>query len=186
MRPFDFPQRATEAAAGVLASEDSTRRDFLTRVAVFGAAFAARPVHSLLRPEPASASCPGPGGCGGYSVFCCSLNKFGNNDCPDGTAVGGWWYADVSTFTCATGKRFYLDCVGYCREDCGACECYQGSRVCCNNGYTNCGRGGLLHCRIVRCDTNPSLLWPECTVTGTQDQATCSHGNDCVGGSKCV
>jgi hypothetical protein len=188
MRPFDFPQRATEAAAGTLAGPGSDRRDFLVRVAAFGAACAARPLNTLLRPPAAQAShCADPGCQSGYSVFCCSLT--GKNACPDFTFPGGWWYASVDTATCGSGYRYYLDCVGYCPEDCSGCVCLEEPpirRVCCNNGYTNCGRGGHLHCRIVRCDTNPALLWPECSSVGTQDQATCGHGSPCLGGSKCA
>ncbi len=187
MRPFDFPQRATEAAADALAGPGTNRRDFLVRVAAFGTAFAARPLHSLVRPTPAHSNhCANPGCASGYSAFCCSLT--GKNDCPAGTAVGGWWFACVSTATCASGYRFYLDCVGDCPDDCTHCNCVDDPptrRICCNTGYTNCGRGGHLRCRIVRCDTRPDLLWPECSGAGVGDQNTCSHGSNCLGGSKC-
>jgi len=186
MRAFDFPQRASEAAAGALATSGTDRRDFLARVAAFGAAFAARPLHSLLRPESAYANhCPDPGCDSGYSTFCCTLT--GKNECPRGTSVGGWWYACVSGSTCASGARYYLDCVGDCKT-CGECVCAHDPpwrRTCCNLGYTNCGRGGHLRCRIVRCDTNPSLLWPECSASGSQDQETCWHSSTCLGESTC-
>ena len=187
MRPFTFPQRATEAAASALAASGSDRRDFLTRVAAFGAAFAARPLSSMLRPDPALANHCGDPGCEtGYSTFCCTLTG-GKNECPGGTAVGGWWYAFVSGSTCPGGVRCYIDCVGDC-DSCDDCMCAHDPpwrRMCCNQGYTNCGRGGHLRCRIVRCE-NPGLLWPECTITATTDEATCSHTAACLGDAKCA
>jgi hypothetical protein len=187
VRPFAFPQRATEAAAEALAGDGSSRRDFLSRVAAFGAAFATKPVQSVLRPEAAYANhCPDPGCSSGYSVFCCTFT--GKNDCPNNTYPGGWWWAAVSTLTCGSGFRYYLDCVGYCDENCGNCTCVDDPptrRTCCNTGYTNCGLTGHLHCRIVRCDIQPDLLFPQCSSSGTADHNTCSHGSNCLGSSKC-
>jgi hypothetical protein len=185
MRSFDFPQRATEAAAGALAGAGTNRRDFLVRVAAFGAAFATRPVHSLLRPESAYAACPDPGCASGFSAFCCTLT--GSNSCPSGTSVGGWWYACVTSATCLKQVRYYLDCVGDCPGNCSGCHCRNDPptrRVCCNTGYTNCGKGGILRCRIVRCNTRPDLLWPQCGSTGQQSQVTANHSASCLGGSK--
>jgi hypothetical protein len=187
VRAFDFPQRATAAAADVLDRPGSSRRDFLSRVAVFGAAFAARPLQSVLRPEAAYANhCPNPGCSSGYSAFCCTI--YGKNDCTDFARPGGWWWASVSTLTCASGFRYYIDCVGNCSENCDNCTCANDPptrRQCCNNGYTNCGLTGHLNCRIVRCDTSPDLLVPQCSSVGTSDQATCSHSAACLGESKC-
>ncbi len=170
MRPFDFPQRATEAAADALAGPGTDRRDFLVRVAAFGTAFAARPLHSLVRP-PAHSPLRQSGVRERLQRLL--LLAHGQERLPRRTAVGGWWFACVSTATSASGYRFYLDCVGDCPDDCTHCNCVDDPptrRICCNTGYTNCGRGGHLRCRIVRCDTDPTCCGRSAAARGSRTE----------------
>lgn len=179
-------QHLTETLGTRLAADDHDRRSFLLRVTAATAAFAAAPVRTLIMaPEAEAAGCRRPGGCrkglcrDGYSAFCCTLN--GRNRCPPGTHPGGWWYAHIQTGYCATGKRYYIDCIGNCRSNCSACRCAgrkcRNRRVCCNTGYTNCGGSprAILRCRIIRC-ANPCTLFASCSCSGGKDQGTCRHG----------
>jgi hypothetical protein len=185
-----IPERASEAVGNALAGEGSTRRSFLIRMTVFGSALAVAPIRYLLRPGVAwAANCPQPGGCtsgactDGYSTFCCTLT--GSNNCPSGTHPGGWWYACIGSSYCANNRRYYIDCMGNCPTDCSQCHCANGScgnrRVCCNNGYTQCGGSSTarLRCRIVRC-VNPCTIWSSCSCSGGTDQRTCTQGATCV------
>jgi hypothetical protein len=186
MSPSELPQRVSESATKRLARFGTSRRSFLVRVAAVGSAFAAGPVRFLLYPaSAAAANCPQPNGCtsgnctDGYSAFCCGIT--GSNNCPSGTSPGGWWYACLPTSYCSTGHRYYLDCVGNCPSDCSQCHCRDNNcgnrRVCCNNGYTNCGGSSTarLRCRIVRC-VNPCNLFAGCSCAGINvDQNTCAH-----------
>jgi hypothetical protein len=189
----EIPERASDAASKALAGVGTTRRSFLTRVALFGSAMAVAPVRFLLRPETAlgviTANCPQPNGCtsglctDGYSSFCCTIT--GSNSCPANTAPGGWWHACVPTSYCPNGTRYYIDCVGTaCPFDCSACHCYGNScsnrRTCCNLGYSNCSgpnHSRRLKCRITRC-SNPCTLFGGCSCTSAEkDPVTCSHGS---------
>ena len=98
----------------------TSRRGFLTRSTVVGAAVVAAPSAFLLRPNSAEAAvCGGRSTCsGGYTVFCCTINR-GLNACPPNTFVAGWWKADASAYCCdSSGRpaaRYYVDCNGLCQ-----------------------------------------------------------------------
>jgi len=184
----EIPKRATDSLASTLAGSGSTRRRFLVRVAAVGSALAVAPIRFLLEPGDAlAAQCGQPDGCqsglctDGYSAFCCTLT--GSNSCPVNTHPAGWWHACVPTNYCASGTRYYIDCIGNCPTNCSGCTCASNScgnrRVCCNQGYTNCGGSptARLRCRIVRC-VNPCNLFAGCSCTTSEkDRVTCHHGS---------
>ena len=108
------------------------------------------------------------------------------NDCPDGTFPGGWWYACVASATYATGSRYYLDCVGYCREDCGACllpgRPARAPRVLQHRLHElRAWRSPALPDRALR--HAPLLLWPECSSAGAEDPATSASGPSASAGA---
>lgn len=185
-------RRLAERAAGVLGARTS-RRGFLARTAVAGTALAAAPLDFALHPRSAYAAvcnCSGSACdcgalcCDGYTEFCCTLT--GQNTCPAGTALGGWWKADGSTL-CA-GPRYYLDCNVLPGANPCSCGCAQGN---CNNRKSCCTvfRYGQCHqeiramgaimCRVVTC-TPPWQLDPTCTTTPATDQNTLFHDAPCL------
>jgi len=167
----------------------TNRRSFLVRAVTFTAVFAAAPIKFILYPEAARAHA-GPMGCtsglchdSGYTTFCCTLSG-GTNNCPSGTQVAGWWYANVGPGYCSQGNlRYYVDCY---KSSC-SCTCANGScgnrRQCCNTGYTaNCSgpNSGKVFCRIVRCVNPCNIAWPggiTCSCSGDPDQNTCCHSS---------
>jgi hypothetical protein len=187
-------------ATGAFLEKQTSRRGFLARVGVLGAAFAAGPIRLLTRPDAALAlqpgDCPSGSRCGShYTEFCCSIT--GANACPHGTFVGGWWKAHAPTGSafCNGGKRFILDCNKFHKSDCpygshcynGTCNCYG---TCVNRfSYRNCnvryqkGRSSWVVCRMVMC-SNPcrarvgaSRTQPggHCRCKGVFDDATRYH-----------
>ncbi|MCH7790067.1 MAG: hypothetical protein IH940_11600, partial [Acidobacteria bacterium] len=196
-----------EKAAGAMARH-SDRRGFLAKTALFGTALAANPVTYVLRPTDAYASicscrgtqCDcGSACCDGYTGFCCELS--GVNACPAGTALGGWWKVDSSSFCGGNGPRYYLDCNYHCPPGCGC----GGSGICsgscsgancgCTNGcgsrkfgcthfrYGQCNNQitclGPILCRVVTCEA-PWELDPNCGRTVRVDEATRNHNAPCL------
>jgi hypothetical protein len=123
----------------------ASRRGFLTRAALVGAAVMVAPLRYVLRPGSAYAaicSCNGSSCnctdlcCDGYTEFCCTLT--GENRCPPGTLAAGWWKADGSGFCDVDGvsmPRYYLDC----NADCNGCGC--GSNGLCSRTCADCNCG---------------------------------------------
>ncbi|WP_334144264.1 hypothetical protein [Rhabdothermincola sp.] len=182
------------------------RRGFFARSAVVGSALAVNPVTYALRPTTAYAAICNCNGsncdcgalcCDGYTEFCCTLT--GQNTCPPGTLLGGWWKADGTAF--CNGPRYYMDCNAPCNGcGCGAngicsgscsgtgCGCAQGD---CNNRksgctmfrYGQCNQHvpcmGPIVCRVVTC-VPPWAIEPSCTTTLRIDQATAGHDRPCL------
>ncbi len=141
------------------------------------------------------------GCCDGYTDFCCALT--GENLCPPGTIVAGWWKADGSGF-CDIGEprpRFYLDCNQPCDSGCGcsgsgicdaSCttadcrclsDCHSRAVDCTEFRYGQCNQHvecvGAIACRIVTCV--PPWEWdPSCTTDFATDNATAFHDRPCL------
>lgn len=206
--------RLMDGAMNVLGRRTG-RRSFLLRAAGVGAAVAASPVGVLLDKARADhtsctrcSDCSSSSGCcGGYTVFCCTLN--GSNSCPADTFMGGWWRCDYngSSFCQGSGKRFYIDCHADPNTNCSHCNgdnCHCGNnncsdrRSCCTKfRYGQCNRNidppgagdpnyeyisdRPIKCRMVKC-SNPGSLYPErCDSTPVfEDPTTCSHEPGCL------
>lgn len=189
----------------------SGRRGFLSRSALGATALAVAPAAYALRPTTAHAaicSCNGlqcgcdDGCCDGYTDFCCKLT--GENLCPPGTVVAGWWKADGSGF-CDIGRkrmpRYYLDCNLDCDEGCGCgaggicassctsarCRCLDGCHSrgvdCTRFRYGQCSQDiecvGPIACRVVTCV--PPWKWDtSCTAAVLTDNVTRSHDRPCL------
>ncbi|HIE21393.1 MAG TPA: twin-arginine translocation signal domain-containing protein, partial [Acidimicrobiia bacterium] len=188
-------------------SSVTDRRGFLGRVAMWGAAVVTAPTVFLLTPTTAYATvcrcagqachCSDPC-CRGYTEFCCTIT--GENACPPGGILGGWWKVDRSSF-CGGHARYYMDC----HLPCGDCSC-GGSGICrgsCNGTPCECGNGdcgnrktGCLHfrygncnndvrclgpilCRVVSC-THPWEIDPGCTKVSRTDNRTRYHDSPCL------
>lgn len=183
-----------------------SRRGFFTRTALVGAGLAVAPVDYVLKPGTAYAAicnCYGSNCecgstcCDGYTEFCCTI--YGNNQCPAGTLLGGWWKAD-GTGLCG-GPRYYMDC----NASCNGCGCAGGgicSGACsgtncgCANGscgnrksgctmfrYGQCNQGtacvGPIVCRVVTC-IPPWQIDGTCSTFTLVDQNTASHDRPCL------
>jgi hypothetical protein len=183
-----------------------SRRGFFARTAVVGSALAVAPVDYVIKPGTAYAAvcnysgqnCDCGAMCGdGYTEFCCTI--YGNNQCPPGTALGGWWKAD-GTGLCG-GPRYYMDCNancngcgcggnGVCSGSCAraSCGCANGD---CNNRhagctqfrYGQCNQGtaclGPIMCRVVTC-IPPWQIDATCTTMTLIDQNTAFHDRPCL------
>ncbi len=183
-----------------------SRRGFFTRTALVGAGLAVAPVDLVLKPGTAYAAicnCYGSNCecgsmcCDGYTEFCCTI--YGNNQCPAGTLLGGWWKAD-GTGLCG-GPRYYMDC----NAACNGCGC-GGNGICsgacsgtgcgCANGdcgnrksgctmfrYGQCNQGtacvGPIVCRVVTC-IPPWQIDATCSTFTLVDQNTASHDRPCL------
>lgn len=188
-----------ERAAGFL-ERHVDRRGLLRRSAMVGTALSVAPTTYALRPGTAYAAVCGRNAlCNdGYTEFCCTIT--GANRCPPGTALGGWWKVDGSSF-CGGGPRYYMDCNANCGGcGCGAngicsgactgtpCGCAQGN---CNNRksgctgfrYGQCNQGtrclGPIVCRVVTC-TPPWQIDGTCTTAARTDNATRYHTRPCL------
>ncbi len=187
-----FASRLVDRIAARLG--DDTRRGFLTKSAVVGAALATTPVSYILRPGTAYAAvCGGGAGCGsGWTVFCCTVND-GANTCPPGTFAAGWWKADSSSF-CGGTARYYIDCNRLPSQP-GACSCvgcHSGNGTCDQRRYCcNVFRYGQCHleipgvtpvvCRVITC--TPPWQWdPACGTSARTDNRTGSHTAPCLPG----
>ncbi|MEZ5134675.1 MAG: hypothetical protein R2699_06350 [Acidimicrobiales bacterium] len=163
-----------------------SRRSFFTRAAVAGSALAVNPLNYVLKPGTAYAQTTcGPGAtCGeGWSVFCCTINN-GQNACPPGSFVAGWW-EDSSSY-CGGGPRYIVDCNQMCGEPC-TCYCPTGTcdnrRTCCNQfRYGQCHQeitcAGPVRCRMVMC-VPPWQFDASCTTASATDNRTGEHNAPC-------
>jgi hypothetical protein len=180
-----------DKVSGALASRFS-RRGFFARSAVVGSAIAANPVTYALTPGTAYAqvcSCSGSNcGCGalccdGYTEFCCTLT--GNNQCPPGSVLGGWWKVDGSGF--CNGPRYYMDCNSPTGANCGCGlgNCNNRKSGCVNFRYGQCNQQisyiGPILCRVVTCIA-PWEIDGTCTTTARYDAATAYHDRPCLHG----
>ncbi len=185
---------------GSLLERRVSRRSALSRAALAGSAFAVAPIRYLIRPGTAwgvisPGSCPPGSLCtDGYTEFCCEV-QHGNNRCPEGTYVAGWWKCTDYTGggTCSQeGVRYYLDCnnlpsvpyAGGCR--CANNDCNQ-RRVACNffrYGQCNTQIGGVsdVVCRLVICENPASVGGWGCNGTLMIDNSVCAHEAGCLQG----
>jgi hypothetical protein len=183
------------------------RRGFLARSAVVGSALAAAPAAYLLEPGSAYAavcncrgtSCDcGAACCDGYTEFCCTIT--GQNRCPAGTIVAGWWKADTAPQFCG-GPRYYVDCnapcdgcgcgsSGLCGGGCSGTGCGCAGGDCDNRAagcnlfrYGQCNQGiaclGPIVCRVVTC-VPPWAIEPTCTTVTRVDEYTAGHDRPCL------
>jgi len=186
---LDPERRVPRTAAG-----GRSRRSFLVRAAVVGAAVVTNPLRFVLRPGTAYATVCGDGaGCGtGWTVFCCTVNG-GANTCPPGSFAAGWWKADSSAF-CGGAARYYIDCNRLPSQP-GACSCvscHSGNGTCDRRRYCcNVFRYGQCHleipgvtpvvCRVITC--TPPWQWdPACSTSPRTDNRTGSHTAPCLPG----
>lgn len=164
--------------ASRLLAKRTSRRGFLTKVAVVGSAIAVAPLRYALRPQSAYAtvcSCNGSSCnctdlcCDGYTEFCCTIT--GANSCPPGTVAAGWWKADGSGFCRVDGveqPRYYIDC----NTGCNGCGC--GSSGLCGRSCASCSCG----CANGSCNNRKSC----CTVFR---YGQCNNQIRCVGPIVC-
>lgn len=147
------------------------RRGFIARSAVVGSALTTAPVHYVLRPVTAYAAvcqCAGQScGCGsqccdGWTEFCCSMT--GENRCPPGATVAGWWKVGASNF-CGGTDRYYFDC----NAGCGSCGCGSagvcsggctGTRCGCANGDCGLRKTGCTLFRYGQCNNDTACVGP--------------------------
>ena len=186
-------------AAGALLERRVSRRRALSRVAVSGAALAVAPVRYLVRPGTAWAvirphTCKS-GLCkDGYTAFCCEI-EHGQNRCPGGTYVAGWWKCTSYRghgLCHEQGVRYYIDCnriPGAVFP--GGCQCANGDcgkrRVDCNQfryGQCNTQIAGTTEvvCRLVICQNPASVPGLNCNHTEMVDDRTCHHEAGCLEG----
>jgi hypothetical protein len=180
--------RLSGASSGHSPPEDGpTRRGFLAGMAVAGSALATKPWDYVVKPNTAYASVCGSGAtCAeGWSVFCCTINN-GQNSCPPGSFLAGWWKADNSSF-CGGTARYYLDCNATCPTSC-SCYCPTGTcdnrRTCCNQfRYGQCHQeiacAGPVVCRVISC-LPPWVIDGACTTSSATDNRTADHNAPCV------
>jgi hypothetical protein len=186
-------------AAGRLLERRVSRRHALSRVAVAGAALAVAPVRYLVRPGTAWAVIR-PGDCStglcldGYTAFCCEI-EHGNNTCPNGTYVAGWWKCTSykgSGLCSAQGVRYYIDCNRIPGTHFpGGCQCANGDcgrrRIDCNHfryGQCNTQVKGTTEvvCRLMICHNPANVGWMNCNDTLMVDDNTCYHNANCLRG----
>lgn len=182
------------AKASALLERHAGRRGFLVKSAMVGTAVVTDPVRLAFRPVSAYAAvctCSGQGCacgsqcCDGYTEFCCTL--IGENTCPAGTVLGGWWRADGSGF--CSGPRYYLDCnvvpaaAGICSCGCTFDDCGLRKSCCTQFRYGQCHQEyptlGAIMCRVVTC-TPPWQLDATCTTTQAVDNSTRFHDAPCL------
>jgi hypothetical protein len=186
-------------AAGRLLERKVSRRSALSRAALAGSAFAVAPVRYMIRPGTAWAvlrpeNCRSGLCTDGYTAFCCEIQG-GNNRCPVGTYVAGWWKCTAYNghgLCSDAGVRYYIDCnrtPGTVFP--GGCQCANGDchrrRVDCNHfryGQCNTQIGGTTEvvCRLVICQHPASVPGMNCNTTQKVDNRTCMHEADCLKG----
>lgn len=203
-------RRVVQALSRVV-DHRASRRGFLSRSAMGATALAVAPAAYALRPTSAHAAictCAGSACdcgsscCDGYTDFCCQLT--GENLCPPGTIVAGWWKADGSGFCDVDGKRrprYYMDCNLPCDDGCGCggagvcassctsanCRCLDGcgnrAVECTRFRYGQCNQDvacvGPIACRIVTCVV-PWQWDPSCDDTPATDNFTRFHDRACL------
>jgi hypothetical protein len=192
--PISIPTARLVARVSDVIASHTSRRGFLVRSAIGATALAVAPSTFALRPTTAYAAVCGCSGsecdcgslcCDGYTEFCCTLT--GVNDCPAGTALGGWWKADGASF-CGGGPRYYMDCNVVPGSNPCSCGCAGGScdnrKSCCTRfRYGQCHQEipvmGAIMCRVVSC-TPPWVLDRSCTGDVATDQSTLFHDRPCL------
>ena len=192
-----------------LVDRHTSRRGFLRSLVMSATAIAFAPAY-LIRPiaaEAAIITClgmrcsSGSACCDGWTEFCCRLT--GENTCPPGTVVGGWWKVNNSSF-CSYDKprpRYYIDCNltcvtarrcrpgGLCRrsETAAWCRCPDGCDTrkvdCVQFRYGQCNQHtcvGPIRCRVVTCV--PPWQWdPTCRPwPALTSEATRHHDRPCL------
>jgi hypothetical protein len=194
------PAARAARTLGSLLERRSSRRGLLARAAVAGSAFAVAPVRYLIRPGTAWAvlspdGCPPGSRCqDGYTAFCCEI-EHGNNRCPDGTYVAGWWKCTDyrgSGLCSDQGYRYYLDCNRTPGTQFpGGCQCANEN---CNERCVDCNhfRYGQCNtqvhgetevvCRLVICQHPGAVPGLNCNSTEMIDDNTCSHEAGCLKG----
>ncbi len=187
------------SSVGALLERRMSRRGALARAAVAGSAFAVAPVRYLVRPESAWAVI-GPSDCNrgkctdGYTSFCCEI-EHGQNTCPTGSYVAGWWKCTSYKghgLCHEEGVRYYLDCnrmPGYTYAP--GCHCAGGDcnrrRVDCEHfRYGQCntqikGKTEVV-CRLMICVNPATVAGLGCNGTEMVDDATCKHEANCLQG----
>jgi uncharacterized protein with LGFP repeats len=178
-----FSERVVARAASLLAPAQS-RRSFLVKSAVVGSAIVVNPLTYILKPGTAYAALCGT--CSdGWTAFCCTING-GNNSCPPGSFVAGWWKADNAAYCCGAA-RYIIDCNASCPTQCG-CRCSgdgcDGRRTCCNQfRYGQCHQEiscyGPVVCRVATC-TPPWIYDGSCSTSSATDNRTVTHGSNCL------
>jgi hypothetical protein len=127
-----------QSSVGLL-SRRVSRRGFIARAALAGAAVAVAPRRFLLEPHSAYAAAtryfcdsqcsqfsPGDCTCGdlccqGWTEFCCATHPETGNSCPPGTIPAGWWRAEGAGLCDVDGvvqPRYYIDCNATCDPGC--------------------------------------------------------------------
>jgi LGFP repeat len=194
-----WTQRAVDGVTGWL-SRRTSRRGFLVKAGVLGAAMASDPFGYVLKPGTAYASVCGPGAScsSGWTVFCATINK-GVNACPPGSIAAGWWKADGAPL-CGGKARYIVDCnatcshcsspgtrAGICAASCWSCRCTCGPssgcdqrKVCCNAfRYGQCNtrvrQVGAVQCRVVSC--SPPWKFANCSTSPATDNRTRDHNS---------
>jgi hypothetical protein len=193
-----------------------SRRSFLVRGTFAASALAVTPKRYVLQSGTAYEAFCGEAQCGssncscgstccqGYSTFCCTING-GQNFCPEGSVIGGWWAAADSSF-CGNGTRYYLDCNARCHCDAGCGSYYSNGGTFCEPGcdgltcrceadncdnwvegcfqfrYGQCntdvGCTGRIICRIVSC-VEPWKLGVDCGTSYIWDSGTAEMNAPC-------
>jgi hypothetical protein len=201
----DLATRVTEAASGLLERRVG-RRGFLSRAALAGSAVSVAPLRYLLRPVSAYAAICGCANqqcdcgqacCDGYTEFCCTLS--GENKCPPGSVMAGWWKADGSGLCGPNTPRYYMDCnapasgpcgpsgvtatTGTCTCGCAGASCDHRWSCCTAFRYGQCNQQipcvGPIICRVVTC-TPPWQIDPTCSTTVATDNFTRTHDAPCL------
>ena len=139
--------------------------------------------------------------CDGWTEFCCRIT--GENTCPPGTLVAGWWKVDNSDF-CTLDEprpRYYIDCNlacdagcscssgGQCGKGCTSarCRCPEGCATrridCAQFRYGQCNQNvcvGPIRCRVVTCV--PPWQWDATcsTLPVLTDEETRWHDRPCL------
>jgi len=189
-------QRVARAVSRAL-GRTTSRRGFLTKVALVGSAVAVAPIRFLVRPVSARSivRCPDCAGgracCDGWTAFCCTIND-GQNTCPANSYMGGWWKCTDYRGNGACSKegfRYYIDCNRTPGTSCpGGCHCAEDScfdrSTCCNvfrYGQCNTEVPGVTEvvCRVVTC-VSPAQLYVTCGDTLKVENAVCSHEAGCL------
>jgi hypothetical protein len=195
------PAARVSTKLGSLLERRTSRRGVLARAAVAGSAFAVAPVRYLIRPGTAwgvirrQDECPPGSPCNdGYTAFCCEI-EHGDNRCPQGTYVAGWWKCTDyrgSGLCHDQGYRYYLDCNrapgahfpggcqcanGNCDERCVDCDHFRYGQ--CNTQIQGTTE---VVCRLVICQHPGSVSGLNCNATEMVDDNTCSHDAGCLQG----
>jgi len=184
-----------------------SRKGFVGRMTLAAAALAVAPVRFITTPVSARAlttctigGCAGnevsancPGDCSGsqslcfspYTTFCCTLT--GNNQCPTGSIIAGWWKCSNYTGTglCdAQNVRYYIDCNTQCTQ------CTTGCTACVGNP-PDCSAGSFTsavccaHCDSQACKCANDSCGNRKTACTKFRYGQCNNDIGCVGPVRC-